>query len=270
MTLDTQHSKLNTQDSQLPTLFLVATPIGNLEDITLRALRVLGEADVLACEDTRLTRNIFTRHNVKPPASILAYHEHNEERAGEKIVALLAEGKTVAFCTDAGMPSVSDPGYRIASLAIARGFRVEVIPGPSAVETALVASGLPTSSYLFKGFPPRKEGKLRNFLAEEKDRPHTLVLFESPYRVGKLLAAALEVLGDRKAAVCLELTKKFENVRRGFLSELLEEFGTRETKGEVTVAIAGNNPKFARDVEDDEDDEEIRDTRRGDTGEGSS
>ena len=227
-------------------LLVIGTPIGNLEDITLRALRVLVEVDALACEDTRHTRRIFERHGIAAPRLIFSYHEHNEERASRRIVELLEEGQSVGLCTNAGMPSISDPGYDAISQATEGGFRVEVIPGPSAVETALVASGLPASSYVFKGFPPRKPGPRKRFLALERDLPHTLVLFESPHRVGKLLADACEVLGDRRAAVCVELTKMFEQIDRGHLGELGERYADKVVKGEITVVIAGNHPKLIR------------------------
>jgi 16S rRNA (cytidine1402-2'-O)-methyltransferase len=230
-------------------LLVIGTPIGNLEDITLRALRLLGGVDALACEDTRHTRRIFERHGIAAPRLVFSYHEHNEERASRKILELLAEGLRVGLCTNAGMPSISDPGYDAIAQATAAGFRVEVIPGPSAVETALVASGLPASSYTFKGFAPRKPGPRKRFLESERDLPHTLVLFESPHRLGKLLADALEVLGDRRAAVCLELTKMFEQIDRGYLGELAERYADCAVKGEVTVVIAGNHPKFSRGTE---------------------
>lgn len=239
----------------LATLYVVATPIGNLEDITLRAIRVLGEVEVLACEDTRFTRRIFERHEVKSPKTILSYHEHNEAHAGQRILGFLENGVSVALCTDGGYPGISDPGYRVIAECYARGFRVEVIPGPSAVSVALVASGLATSSFTFKGFPPRKPGPLTTFLAMERDLPHTLVFYESPFRVGKFLAAAHTVYGNRLAAVCIEMTKKFEEIRRGYLDELAKEFASKQPKGEVTIVVAGNNPKFAR-PEDPEDEAE--------------
>lgn len=228
------------------TLWLVATPIGNLEDITHRAVRVLGEADVLACEDTRQTAKILERYAIPRPKSIVSYHEHNEERAGAQLLERLAEGQTVALCSDGGLPGISDPGYRIVAAAIEAGHTVEALPGPSAVQTALVVSGLPTSSYTFKGFPPRKSGQRVNFFREDADRPHTLVVFESPHRIGKMLADAHTALGDRQAAVCIELTKKFERVERGYLSDLAGRFAERTTKGEITVVLAGNHPKFIR------------------------
>lgn len=233
-------------------LYLIATPIGNLEDITLRALTILGQVDAMACEDTRYTRIIFEKHKISSPRTIFSYHEHNEERAGERILGLLESGSTVAICTDGGYPLISDPGYKIVCKAIERGFDIEVIPGATAVQTALVYSGLPTSSYTFKGFPPRKEGARRRFLEMEKDLPHSMIFFESPFRVAKLLASAYEVLGDRKAAVCVEMTKKFESIHRGLLSELLESFKDKKVKGEITVVIAGNKNKLVKEEEDDE------------------
>ncbi len=229
------------------TLYVVATPIGNLEDMTHRAVRVLAEVDALACEDTRRTRRLLDHYGVAPPETIFPYHEHNEERAVDGILALLDRNRNVAICTNAGYPGISDPGYRIVSAARDRGVDVAVLPGAGAVEAALLASGLSTAGYIFKGFAPRKSGRRRRFLEEEADRAHTLVFFESPYRLGKLLAAAHEVLGDRLAAVCIELTKKFERVHRGYLADLAAEFECRKVKGEVTVVIAGNNPKFCRD-----------------------
>lgn len=235
----------------MATLHLIATPIGNLEDITLRALRLLGELDALACEDTRVTGRLLERHGVGRPETLFSYHEHNEDRAGARIRELLDGGTDVGLCTNAGYPGVSDPGYRAVALALEGGHRVEPVPGAGAVTPALLASGLPTSSYTFKGFPPRKGGKRRSFLAADRDAPHTLVVYESPYRVGKLLADALAVLGDRRAAVCLELTKKFERAERGWLSDLAAAFADKTVKGEVVVVIAGNHEKFVRNAPED-------------------
>lgn len=232
----------------MSTLYVIATPIGNLADITLRALEVLGTLPALACEDTRRTRKIFERHALTPPASIFSYHEHNEEKAGRRILEHLDRGEDVGLCSDGGMPGVSDPGYRIVSAVLDTDHSVTVLPGPCAAETALVASGLPSSSFLFKGFPPRKGGKLRTWLEEDAAGPHTLIAYESPYRIGKFLAAAHEVLGDRQAAVCIELTKLHERVARGWLSDLAQEFANTSVKGEVTVVVAGSHPKFCRDA----------------------
>ena len=220
-------------------LIVVATPIGNMEDVTYRAVRTLAEVDALACEDTRRTRKILQHYDIRRPPVVISYREHNEQRAGARILRLLEEGRSVALCSDAGYPGVSDPGYRIVSEALDQGYRVEVLPGAGAVTAALVASGLPTSSYTFKGFPPRKPGRRRRFLEMEAASPHTLVLFEAPHRAARLLEEAQEVLGDRMAAVCIDLTKRFERVERGSLSELTERLRDREIKGEVTVVIAG-------------------------------
>jgi 16S rRNA (cytidine1402-2'-O)-methyltransferase len=228
----------------LAKLVVIATPIGNLEDITLRALRMLGEVDALACEDTRRTRILFAKNGIASPRTLFSYREANEAHAASRTVGFLKEGLTVGVCSDAGYPGISDAGYRLISRAIEEGFQVEVIPGAGSVEPALLYSGLPTSSFTFKGFAPRKPGPRQRFLEQEKDLPHTLIFYESPFRVPTLLQDALQVYGDRKAAVCIELTKKFERVHRGTLSELCAQFRDRQIKGEVTVVVAGNNPKF--------------------------
>lgn len=225
-------------------LYIVSTPIGNLDDISHRALLVLGSVDVLASEDTRLTRKIFSRYEIPSPKIFFSYHEHNEELAGKKILKLLEEGKSIALCTDAGTPGISDPGYRIISESIKNKYRVEIIPGPSAVTSALLASGLPTSSFTFKGFPPRKKGQRKKFFELEKELPHTLIFFESPNRLDSFLADARETLGNRKAAVCIDLTKMYQEVRRGFLEELHRQFVGKKVKGEITIVISGNHPKF--------------------------
>lgn len=228
------------------TLFLIGTPIGNLEDISARALRVLGEIDALACEDTRRTRKIYEHFKLPSPRTIFACADHNEENAVRRIAGLLDQGLSVGLATDAGMPGISDPGFRAVQAALEGGHRIEVIPGPTAVSSALAVSGLSAASYTFLGFPPRKPGKLRNALKAQAELEHTLVLFESPHRTGALMTAALEVLGDRRAAVCIELTKMFEEIARGWTSDLAERFSREEPRGEVTVVIAGNNPKFLR------------------------
>lgn len=233
----------------MSTLFIVATPIGNLEDVSYRVVRVLREVGALACEDTRRTRILLDRYDIPQPSAMFPYHEHNEARGGARILEHLDHDRDVALCTNAGYPGISDPGYRVITLCLEAGHRIDVIPGPSAVPTALLASGLSASSYTFKGFPPRKPGPRKRFIALEGDLPHSLVFFESPHRVGAFLADALEALGDRRAAVCIELTKKFEEVRRGFLAELADHFQDAKIKGEVTIVIAGNNPKFARTPE---------------------
>lgn len=220
------------------TLVLIATPIGNMEDISHRVVRTLGELDALACEDTRITRKIFERYQIPSPRTVFAYHEHNEETSGRRILGLLEEGLRVGVCSDGGCPGISDPGYRAIRAALAAGHTLEVLPGPSAVHTALLLSGLPSSSYTFKGFAPRKPGARKRFIEVDRGQPHTLIFFESPFRIAALLEDALEVLGDREAAVCLELTKQFERVHRGTLRQLIPQFAA-PPKGEITLVIAG-------------------------------
>jgi 16S rRNA (cytidine1402-2'-O)-methyltransferase len=225
-------------------LSVIATPIGNLEDISYRAVRILGESDVIACEDTRETRKILEKYAIASPGKIVAYHEHNEHKAGAHLLNLLKSGLSCALLSDAGYPGVSDPGYRLVSMCVKEGIGVQVIPGANAVLTALVVSGLPSSSFTFKGFPPRKSGERKRFLEMDKELPHSLVFFESPHRIGDFLKDALISLGDRSGAVCIELTKMFERIHRGYLSELAKLYEDKVEKGEITVVIAGNNKKF--------------------------
>lgn len=233
-----------------PALYLVATPIGNLADITLRALETIAGADVLACEDTRVTRVLLDRYGIvnRP----FAYHEHNAAEAGPRLIAALAEGKSVALVSDAGTPLVSDPGYRLAQHAIEAGYRVVPIPGPSAPLAALVGSGLPSDAFLFAGFLPVKDKARRDRLAEVAAVPATLLFFESPHRIAATVAAAAEVLGeDRKAAVCRELTKAFEEFRRGTLRELKAFYDEgASVKGEIVLVIG---PPQARPAPEEAD-----------------
>jgi 16S rRNA (cytidine1402-2'-O)-methyltransferase len=217
------------------TLYLVATPIGNLEDITLRALRVLGEVDLIACEDTRHTRKLLSHYNVSKP--LVSYHEHNErERAGELIERLLA-GSSVALVSDAGMPLISDPGYCIVSEAARLQVPVVPIPGPSALIAALAASGLPTAEFVFAGFlPPRRAARKRR-LEDFLLTPSTLVFYEAPHRIRECIDDARQVLGDRQAALARELTKLHEEIIRGRLSELAAGFIGREPRGEYVLLI---------------------------------
>jgi len=226
-------------------LHVVATPIGNLGDLTPRALAALKAAELIACEDTRRTWGLLSACGIPRP-EMVSYRQGNEERAGNYLVQAVRAGRQVVLCSDGGYPGISDPGYRLVRQVVAAGLPFDVLPGASAVDLALVASGLSTASYTFKGFPPRKPGALRRFFEEERDRPHTLVCFESPFRVGPTLQAAHEALGDRQAAVCIEMTKQYERVARGFLADLAGQFEGRAIKGEVTLVIAGDNPKFAR------------------------
>ena len=218
-------------------LYLVATPIGNLSDITLRALEILRAADYVASEDTRKTGLLLKHFDIKKPQ--IAFHEHNEDRAGQRIMALLQAGQSVAVVSNAGTPGVSDPGYTLVRQAVELDLPVTMIPGPSALIMAVVLSGLPSHSFTFRGFPPRKSGKRRTFLEIDRDSPHTLVFYESPYRLREFLDDALAVYGDRQAAVANELTKLFESVRRGTLSELIAYLGESEPRGEYVVVIGG-------------------------------
>ncbi|MCB9418471.1 MAG: 16S rRNA (cytidine(1402)-2'-O)-methyltransferase [Ardenticatenaceae bacterium] len=218
-------------------LYLVATPIGNLGDITLRALETLRQVDVVASEDTRKTGRLLQHFEIQKRQ--IAFHEHNEDKAGAKIMGLLAEGKSVAVVTNAGTPGISDPGYTLVRQAVAENIPVTMIPGASAVVMALVLSGLPAHSFIFRGFPPRKSGKRRRFMAEDAESPHTLIFYESPYRLKAFLEDALAVYGDRPAALANELTKLYESVQRGTLSELLALFAEEEPRGEYVVVIEG-------------------------------
>jgi 16S rRNA (cytidine1402-2'-O)-methyltransferase len=218
-------------------LYLVATPIGNLSDITLRALETLRQVDVIACEDTRKTGRLLQRFDIDKPK--IAFHEHNERQATERILSMIAQGQSVALVTNAGTPGISDPGFALVRRAIEEDVPVVMIPGPSALVMALVLSGLPTHSFTFRGFPPRKPNARRRFLEVDKGSPHTLVYYESPYRLKAFLEDAIAVFGDRQAALANELTKMYEEVQRGTLSELLALFDDEEPRGEYTVVIAG-------------------------------
>jgi 16S rRNA (cytidine1402-2'-O)-methyltransferase len=219
------------------TLLVVATPIGNLDDVTLRALRVLREADLLFAEDTRRTRILLDHHGIA--ARPVSLHAHNEAARCERALATLGEGGSVALVSDAGTPLLSDPGERLVSAAIEAGHRVEAVPGASAVLVALAASGLPAQPFSFLGFPPRKAGARRAAFAALATRSETLVLFESPRRVGHTLAELAEALGGaRRACLARELTKVHEELARGTLAELAERFA-EGARGEVTLVVEG-------------------------------
>jgi 16S rRNA (cytidine1402-2'-O)-methyltransferase len=219
-------------------LYLVATPIGNLGDITLRALEVMRQVDIIASEDTRKTGLLLKHFAIKKPQ--IAFHEHNEAQAGPRIIKLLEEGNAVAVVSNAGTPGVADPGFTLVRRAVELDLPVTMIPGPTAVIMALVLSGLPSHSFTFRGFPPRKSGKRRTFLEVDRDSPHTLVFYESPHRLREFLADALIVYGDRPAALANELTKLFETIHRGRLSELIALVDETESRGEYVVVIGGN------------------------------
>ncbi|MCC6169726.1 MAG: 16S rRNA (cytidine(1402)-2'-O)-methyltransferase [Caldilineaceae bacterium] len=224
------------------TLYLVATPIGNLGDITLRALETLRSVDLVASEDTRKTGRLLKHFEIDRPQ--LAFHEHNERQAGPRIVGMLQQGKSVAVVTNAGTPGVSDPGFTLVRRVLeanAAGAEIglTMIPGPAALIMAVVLSGLPVHSFTFRGFAPRKRGPRRRFLAVDKDSPHTLVFYESPYRLAAFLEDARAVYGDRPAALANDLTKLYETVERGSLAALAESVAGRALKGEYIVVIAG-------------------------------
>ena len=218
-------------------LYLVATPIGNLGDITLRALDVLREVDLIASEDTRKTSILLHHYDIHKPQK--SYHAFNEKKVVPKLVELLLSGQSIAVVTSAGTPGISDPGYSLVQAAIANDIPVTAIPGPSAVVMALTLSGLPGHSFIYKGFPPRKQGARRRFIAKDKDSSHTLIFYESPHRIQAFLADALAELGDRSAVLANDLTKKFETVHRGSVSELLEVLKQDPPRGEYTVVVEG-------------------------------
>ena len=223
------------------TLYLVATPIGNLEDITLRALRVLRECDVVAAEDTRRTGQLLKHFGISKP--LLSYFQFNEARRSEEIIERLRRGEKVALVTDAGSPGISDPGERVVKAAIATGLRVEAIPGACALVAALTASGLPTDEFHFAGFLPHKSGQRKNKLESLKPIPGTLVFYESPYRIEKLLDELNEAFPGRKVVLARELTKKFEEFLRGNPTELLEIAKKRSLKGEFVVLVSPELPQ---------------------------
>jgi 16S rRNA (cytidine1402-2'-O)-methyltransferase len=218
-------------------LYVVATPIGNLGDMTLRAIETLKQVDMVISEDTRKTGMLLKHFEIKKPQ--ISFHEHNEQRALPRVMQLLQEGKSVALVTNAGSPAVSDPGFILVRAAVDEGIPLTAIPGPTAVITALVISGLPVHSFTFRGFPPRKSGARQRFFTVDQMSPHTLVFYESPYRLIEFLKDALAVYGDRRAVIANDLTKMFETLYRGTLSELISKMGTETLRGEYTVVIAG-------------------------------
>ncbi|WP_417769305.1 16S rRNA (cytidine(1402)-2'-O)-methyltransferase [Stappia sp.] len=230
-------------------LYIVSTPIGNLGDMTVRGLETLAAADIVACEDTRVTATLMRRFGLKTP--LTAYHEHNAERARPKLMAALAEGKVVALVSDAGTPLVSDPGYRLVRDVVEEGYRVFPVPGANAPLAALVGSGLPSDTICFAGFLPQKSGQRRNRLQELEALPATLILFESPHRIAASLADMVEILGrSRQAAVARELTKRFETFERGTLGDLAGRFDGETVKGEIVVVIAPPEARPAADAKD--------------------
>jgi 16S rRNA (cytidine1402-2'-O)-methyltransferase len=218
------------------TLYLVATPLGNLEDITLRALKILTEADLIAAEDTRKAKKLLNHYQIKNP--LTSYFEHTSFKKTQSLLSQLKRGKDIALISEAGTPSISDPGYTLTKGAIENGINVIPIPGASALIAALSASGLPTHSFIFEGFIPRKQGKRKNLFLSLHDQPRTLIFYESPRRLLATLKDLFEVLGDRHIVIARELTKVFEEMIRGKTSEVIAQLEDKTIKGEITLLVA--------------------------------
>lgn len=225
-------------------LYLVGTPIGNLEDITLRAIRMLKEVDQIACEDTRHTQRLLTHYEIRKP--LVSYHEHNELTRAPELVVALEQGATIALVSDAGMPLVSDPGHRLVTLCLRHHIPVVPIPGPSALLASLSASGLPNEEFLFVGFLPARTGERRRAFERLRIEDRTLILYEAPHRIAECVADAREVLGNRAACIAREVTKLHEEFRRGKLSELFTSLEERPARGEITLLIGPEDPADAR------------------------
>lgn len=224
-------------------LYLVATPIGNLEDMTYRGVRILSEVDLIAAEDTRNTRKLLSHYDIH--TSLTSYHEHNKFTKGPQLIEKLNEGMNIAVVSDAGLPGVADPGTHIAQLAIAEGIRVVPIPGANAALSALICSGLDTVKFTFIGFLPKTSKKRRELLSEIKNRMETLIFYETPYHLKDMLKELVDILGeDRQAATCRELTKKFEEFKRGTLGQLRDYFAENEPRGEFVVVVSGCGEDF--------------------------
>lgn len=229
------------------TLYVVATPIGNLEDMSYRAIRVLKESDLIACEDTRHTAKLLQHYGIDK--TTVSYHEHNEAERAEELVAKLEQGLTIAQVSDAGTPGVSDPGYRVIKLAIERGVQVVPVPGPSALLAALAASGLPTDSFEFHGFLPAKSGHRRSLLESLRDSQNTIVVYEAPHRISETMQDIVELLGaERPVVLARELTKIHEEFVRGTAADVLARVRTQEPKGEITLLIGKSEDRAAASV----------------------
>jgi 16S rRNA (cytidine1402-2'-O)-methyltransferase len=235
-------------DPAAGTLFIVSTPIGNLEDITIRAVRVLKEVGVIAAEDTRHTKQLCTHFGITTP--LTSYHDFNKEEKTAVLLERLRSGVSVALVSDAGTPVISDPGYFLITRSIEAGIRVVPVPGPSAVLAALAASGLPTDAFRFEGFLPRKDGPRSKRIESLREDSASLILFESPHRIGKLLASLRAILGNRRAVLARELTKRFEEFHRGTLDELLTQVQGHPPKGEITLVVEGVSKRKRPDRED--------------------
>jgi 16S rRNA (cytidine1402-2'-O)-methyltransferase len=229
-------------------LYLVGTPIGNLEDITLRALRILKEVDQIACEDTRHTQKLLNHYEIRKP--LVSYHEHNELTRAPELVLSLEQGAKIALVSDAGTPLVSDPGYRLVALCLRHHVPVVPVPGPSALLASLSASGLPSEAFLFVGFLPARSGERRRALERLRLEERTIILYEAPHRIAECVADAREVLGDRGACLAREVTKLHEEFRRGKLSELDASLEEQPAKGEITLLIAPADPADSHSTAD--------------------
>lgn len=222
-------------------LYLVSTPIGNLDDMSQRAIRVLNEVDLIASEDTRKTGRLLQRFQINTPQ--VPFHEYNEQAAGDRIIEQMRRGCSVAVVTDAGTPGIADPGYSLVRRALDEGIDVSMVPGPAAFVMAVVLSGLPVHSFCFRGFTPHKRSARRRYFMADVNMPYTLIYYESPHRLAKSLADAIEVFGDRRAALANDLTKMYELVLRGRLSELLAQVSARPVQGEWVLVIAGTDDR---------------------------
>jgi len=221
-------------------LYIVGTPIGNLEDITLRALRILKEVDLIACEDTRHTQKLLSHYNISK--ALVSYHEHNEMTRSPELLIQLEQGAKIALVSDAGMPLISDPGYRLVTLCVRHKIPVVPIPGPSAMLAALAAAGLPNEEFLFVGFLPQRSGERRRMLEHLRIEERTMIFYEAPHRVAESIADAQEILGDRPACIAREVTKLHEEFLRGKLSQLTESLAERPARGEITLIVGPPEP----------------------------
>lgn len=239
-------TQMSSKHEKGPCLYLVATPIGNLEDITMRAIRILKEADYIAAEDTRNTKKLCNYFEIDTP--LISYHDHNQEVGGEKLLQLLRDGKTIALVSDAGLPAISDPGADIAMKAIQEDFAVVPLPGANAAITALIASGLPTQPFYFHGFLSRYKKERREGLESLRNKQETILFYEAPHRLKEMLKDVQLVLGNRQIVLARELTKKFEEFIRGTVEEVIEWTNTNEVRGEFVVIIEGTQEEVVEEA----------------------
>jgi len=218
-------------------LYLVSTPIGNINDMTIRAINVLRNCDFIACEDTRRTLKILHKYNISK--HLESYHDHNKEKKTDYLLELLGKGKTIAIVSDSGTPCISDPGFYLVKKVIEEGYKISALPGASSILSALILSGLPTDRFVFEGFLPRKKGKRKTIITQLKDEERTIVIFESPFRLLHLLKELKEFLGERRISISREMTKLYEETLRGNISELITHFENKKPKGEFVVVLEG-------------------------------